>query len=82
MDIFLKNWLPVSLLLLLSVGAGLFGSILSKIKKQGLPSALNLLLCAISLLANLTLAFFTLVWGGGLEHITAVFLLSLLLTLH
>ena len=82
MDIFLKNWLPVSLLLLLSVGAWLFGYIFFKIKKQGLPSALKLLLCVISLLANLTLAFLSLVWSGGLEHIAAVFMLSLLLTLY
>lgn len=82
MDIFLKNWLPVSLLLLLSVGAWLFGFILSKIKKKSLPSAQKLLICAISLLANLTLAFLSLVWGGDLEHIAAIFLLSLLLCLH
>jgi hypothetical protein len=82
MDIFLENLLPVSLLLLVSLGAWLFTFIFAKVKKQSLPSALKLLLCAVSVAANLTLAFFTLVWGCGLEHITAVFLLSLLLVLH
>ena len=82
MDLFLDNWLPVSALLFVSIGAWLFSHILSKIKKQSCPPAIKLLLCAISLLANITLAFFILVWGGGLEHITAVFMLSLLFTLH
>ena len=82
MDIFLNNRLPVLILLFFSVGAWLFGFVLSKIRKRGNPLALKILLCAISLVSNLILSVSILAWGGGLEHITAVFMLSLLVTLY
>ena len=82
MDIFLKNWLPTSLLLLVSAGAWLFSLIYSRVKERSLPTVPKLLLCAASLTANLALSLLVLAWGGGLEHVTLVFLFSLLLMLH
>lgn len=81
MNIFLNNRLPVLILLFFSIGAWLFGFVLSKIRKKATPAALKILLCAISLTSNVILSVLTLAWGGGLEHITAIFMLSLLVTL-
>ena len=82
MDIFLKNWLPASLLLLVSAGAPLFCFIYSRIKGRSLPTAPKLLLCTLSLTADIVLSFLLLAWGGGLEHVMLIFLFSLLLMLH
>lgn len=82
MDIFLKNWIPVVLLLCLSVGAWLCAFLLTR--KGGKPPKRVLLgaFSAVSLLSNLALIVVLLASGGGIEHITAVLMLSLLFTLH
>lgn len=82
MDIFLKNWLPITLLLCLSVGAWLVGFLLTRKKGAGKKGWILILCSAVSFLSNLALIFTLLASGGGIEHITAVLLLSLLFTLY
>ena len=77
MDIFVNNWLPTLLLLFISGAAWFAGHLLPR--KSGLGRAT---LSAVSILANVTLAFLAIVWGGGLAHIMAVFVLALLLNLR
>jgi len=82
MNIFIENWIPFSALLLVSIGSWLVGYVVSTKRKKGNSPAVKLLLSSVSLLANTVLSILILVWGGGLEHLTAVFMLSLFLTLN
>jgi len=82
MDIFLKNWIPLTLLLCLSVGAWLVGFLLTRKSGQKPQRVLIGCLSAVSLLSNLALIVVVLASGGGIEHVIAVLLFSLLVTLH
>ena len=82
MDIFIENWLLTVLLLLLSAGAWFVSLILDKKCVSQNKDTFRILLSILSLLSNLTLIFLVLVWGGGLEHIAAILMLSLIFMLR
>ena len=83
MDILLKHWLPIVLLLLPSIAAATVFAVFGKRKKE-LASGGRVLTAALTVLSVLSgagLVVFVLSVGGGIELILPLLLLPLLVTL-